>query len=218
MGPVCNRLVTIRQRRRVKRETSGSGSRSAFRRRERARWQDVAVPSTLPTLSRRRALIGAAALAVLGATSTVSCGSTTPVKDVDALLGQLDRARTDDQLAADAALAAPPKVAAALTVIAAERAAHAQALTDEITRMSGEAPTTPSATSSTSSPTSTTTSGVPPQPPSTADVVAALEQSATGASLLASQQSGYRAGLLGSIAAACTTATTVALAPAGRTP
>ena len=162
-------------------------------------------------------LVGAAALALLSGTATVACGSTTPVKDVDALLGQLDRARSDGLLATAAATAAAPKIAAALAVVAVERAAHAQALTDEITRMSGAAPSTPSATSATSSPMTTTTSGAPPKPPAVADVVAALEQSAAGASLLAAQQSGYRAGLLGSIAAACTAAATVGLPVVGPT-
>ncbi|MDT5176304.1 MAG: hypothetical protein QOJ95_502, partial [Mycobacterium sp.] len=61
----------------------------------------------------------------------------------------------------------------------------------------------------------TTTSGPPPKPPTVADVVAALKQSADGATLLATQQSGYRAGLLGSITAACTASGTVALANVG---
>ncbi len=151
-------------------------------------------------------LVGAAALALLGGTVVTACGSTPPVQDMDALLGQLERAHGDSTLAGNAATAAPPKIVAVLTVVAAQRAAHAQALTDEITRISGEAPPT--------SPTATTASGPPPKPPTAADVVAALQQSADGASLLATQQSGYRAGLLGSIAAACTACATVALANA----
>ena len=172
------------------------------------------MPSPPLTISRRRVLAGAAALALLSSSATVACGSSPPVKDVDALIGQLDRAHSDGQLAT-AAAAAAPRAAAALTVIAAERAAHAQALADEITRISGEAPTTASATSSTPSPTTTTTSGTPPRPPGVSDVAAALGQSASGASLLATQQSGYRAGLLGSIAAACTAAATVTLRVVG---
>lgn len=170
------------------------------------------MPSTPNTVSRRRVLVGAAALALLGSI-TAACGSRPPVKDVDALLGQLGRARSDGELAGSAAATAPPKLSAALTAVAAQRAAHAKALTDEITRISGEAPTTsaPSATSTTPS-SGTAASGPPPKPPTAADVVAALAQSADGASLLATQQSGYRAGLLGSIAAACTAAMTVTLA------
>ena len=173
--------------------------------------------STLPTVSRRRVLVGAAALALLGGTVATACGSSPPVKDVDALIGVLERARDDSQLAGNAAAAAAPKIAAALSVVADQRAAHARALTDEITRISGEAPTTSASTSASSTSATPTTSGPPPKPPTTADVVAALKQSADGAGLLATQQSGYRAGLLGSIAAACTAAATVALATSGVT-
>lgn len=176
-------------------------------------------------VSRRRVLVGAATLALLGSTALAACGSTPPVKDVDALLAQLARARSDGELAANAAMAAPPKLAAALTVVATQRTAHARALSDEITRISGDAPPTATSSSASSAPSassssapSATTSGSPPAPPSGADVVAALEQSAAGASLAATQQSGYRAGLLGSIAAACTAAADVTLAGAGSTP
>jgi hypothetical protein len=160
-------------------------------------------------------LVGAAALALLGGTVATACGSSPPVKDVDALIGALERAHDDSQLAGNAAAAAPPSIAAALSVVADQRAAHARALTDEITRISGEAPTTSASTSASSTSAAPTTSAPPPKPPTTADVVAALKQSADGASLLATQQSGYRAGLLGSIAAACTAAATVALATSG---
>ena len=174
--------------------------------------------STLPTVSRRRVLVGATALALLGGTVATACGSTPPVKDVDALIGALERARADSQLAGNAAAAAAPTIAAALSVVADQRAAHARALTDEITRISGEAPTPSASTSASSSSSAAPTTPVPPpKPPTAADVVAALKQSADGASLLATQQSGYRAGLLGSIAAACTAAATVALATSGVT-
>lgn len=175
------------------------------------------MPSTLPTVSRRRVLVGATALALLGGTVATACGSTPPVKDVDALIGALERARDDSQLAGNAAAAAAPTIAAALSVVADQRTAHARALTDEITRISGEAPTTSASTTASSTSSTPTTSGPPPKPPTAADVVAALKQSADGASLLATQQSGYRAGLLGSIAAACTAAATVALATSGVT-
>jgi hypothetical protein len=177
------------------------------------------VPSALPTVSRRRVLVGAAALALLSGTAATSCGSTTPVEDIDALVGQLERAHGDSRLAGNAAAAAPPKVAAMLTVVAQQRAEHARALTDEITRISGKAPTATSlsATTSPSSTPNTTTSVPPPKPPTASDVIAALEQSSDGASLLATQESGYRAGLLGSIAAACTAAATVALTNGGPT-
>jgi len=150
-------------------------------------------------------LVGAATLALLGAAA--ACGKPAPRLDVDALVAQLDRAQADSELAANVATTAPPPVAKALTAIAAERAAHAQALTDELTRMNGA----PTPTATTTSSTMTTTTGEPPQPPTTKDVVAALRQAADAAATAAAQQSGYRAGLLGSIAASCTTAFTVAL-------
>jgi hypothetical protein len=53
------------------------------------------------------------------------------------------------------------------------------------------------------------------KPPTTADVIAALRQSAESAAELAVKFSGYRAGLVGSIAAACTAAYTVALVTQG---
>jgi hypothetical protein len=174
-----------------------------------ASWQDVAVPSPLPPVSRRRVLLGAAALAVLG-TAVTACGKPAPRPDVDALVAQVDRARADSQLAATAATGAPPQIAATLTTVAAERAAHAQALSDELTRMGGpSAPATSTSASATTA--TTTTSGPPPKPPGPRDVIAALKQSADGAAQLAAQQSGYRAGLLGSISAACTAAFTVGL-------
>ena len=89
-----------------------------------------------------------------------------------------------------------------------ERADHAQALSDEIARITGEA--TLSAT--------TATSTTQAKAPTIKDVVAALQKSADGAGQLAAQLSGYRAGLLGSIAASCTAAYTVALAAPNEAP
>lgn len=165
-----------------------------------------AVTSALPTVSRRRVLVGAAALALIS-TASAGCGSPAPHPDVDALQAQLERARADSQLAAAVATTALPQVAPALNTVAAERAAHATALTDEITRLAPQSPST----STTSSP-PTSTSAAAAKPPTTADVVAALKQSADSAAQLAATQSGYRAGLLGSIAASCSAAQAVGLA------
>ena len=163
------------------------------------------VPRPPSTVSRRQLMFGAAALALLGST-VAACGSPSPPQDVDELAAQLDRARADSQLATDAGSATPPPpTAQALTAVASERSAHAQALSDELVRMLGkDAPTT----------TPTTTTADSAKAPTTADVIAALRQSADAAAQLAARQSGYRAGLLGSIAASCTAAYTVALAPA----
>lgn len=160
------------------------------------------VPSTPPTISRRRVLASAAAFALLGATAA-ACGSSPPPPEVDELAAQLDRARADSQLATDAAAEERGPVVAALTAVAAERAAHAQALSDELVRMRGaEAPTT--------TPSSTTAEAA--KPPTVKDAANALRASAESASELAAKLSGYRAGLIASIAAACTAAYTVALA------
>jgi hypothetical protein len=160
-----------------------------------------------PGVSRRHVLIGAAALALLS--TAAACGAKTPPPDVSALVTQLDLARSDSQLAAGAASAARPPLAAALTTVVSERTAHAEALSAEITRVTGQSPspaTTPTSTSS------MPTSGEPLPPPTPHDVVVALANSAGSAAQAAAGQSGYRAGLLGSIAAACTAAYTVALA------
>ncbi|MBU8832946.1 hypothetical protein [Mycolicibacterium goodii] len=171
------------------------------------------MPSALTNIDRRRFLLSAAALSLLGVTST-ACGSTPPPPELADLTALLDRARADSTLATEAAGALPPQdaTARALTAVANERSAHAQALSDELTRMTGEAPPSPSATSAPSSAspspgTSATTAPVP----NADDVVAALEQSADQATAVAARLSGYRAGLVGSIAAACTAAYKVAL-------
>ena len=163
------------------------------------------VPSLNPTVSRRRVLVGAATLALFGA-SVAACGSSSPPPEVDELAAQLERARSDSQLATDAAAAARGATVETLNAVASERSAHAQALSDELVRMRGaDAPT--------ATPTSTTAE--PAEPPTAKDVIAALRQSADSATGLAAKMSGYRAGLLGSIAAACTAAYTVALVPPG---
>lgn len=165
------------------------------------------MPSGLTTVSRRRVLIGTAALAVLG-TAAAGCGAPPPKPDVDALVAQLNRAQADSQMAAAAATAAPPAIATALNTVAAQRTSHARALSDEITRVSGTAP----ATSTTQSSTITTTmSGGPVKPPGVQDVVAALKASSDSAAQAAAQRTGYQAGLLGSIAASCSASSVVGL-------
>lgn len=164
------------------------------------------MPNAVPTVSRRRVLVGTAALALFGS-AVSACGSPAPRDPtIDLLSEQLNRARSDSTLAAAAATGAAPKVVAALTAVASIRGAHAQALSEEIARIGGTAPTT-TATSSAAPATGATTPS-----PSVQDVIAALQQSADSATQVAVGQSGYRAGLLASIAAACTTAHTVELA------
>ena len=159
-------------------------------------------------LSRRRVLTGGGrgllALALLG-TAAAACGHGAPAEP-DPLEAQLAAARRDSDLATAAAKAAPPPVVPALTVIAAERTRHAGALIEELARAAGKPiPTTPE---SPGTPTSTAPA-TPSPPPGVYDVVAALRKSADSAATLTPTLSGYRAGLMGSIAAACATSVAI---------
>jgi len=169
------------------------------------------VQSRPTTVSRRRVLSGAAALVILSATAATSaaCGTTpSPPADLDDLTNALDRARADSGLATEAA-DADKSAANALTEVAAERSAHAQAVAEEIVRMTGKpAPTTPTTTTASSVP-----SAAAQPAPTVGDMIGALRTSADSATQAAAALSGYRAGLLGSIAAACTASYSVALAP-----
>lgn len=155
-------------------------------------------------ISRRRVLAdggrGLVAFALLGGAIT-ACGSGAP-SGPDPLEEQAELARQDSLLATAAAVGAPPALARALTEVAAERSRHASALIEEIAR----AARTPVPTA-----TSTTTTSAAAAPPSLADVVAALRSSADSAATVAPTLSGYRAGLLGSVAASCTALYSVAL-------
>lgn len=151
-------------------------------------------------------LAGGAALAVLGMTGS-ACSSPPAPPAVDELESQLKLARRDSELATAAAAAAAQPVSAALTEVSSERAEHARALATEIARLA----VNPASTASqTTSPTPTTSAAAAPPPP-LSDVINSLRGSAASAGQLATTTSGYRAGLLGSIAAACTAAYSVAL-------
>ncbi|WP_110916974.1 hypothetical protein [Mycolicibacterium peregrinum] len=169
------------------------------------------VPSAHADISRRRVLLSAAALALLGATA--ACSTTPPQPEVDDLTAQLDRARADSALAADAAAAQPAQapVTRALNAVATDRSAHAKALADELTRMTGSTPANTTTATTKSTAKAAPGTGADPSAPSLDDVVDALRESADRAAGLARRLSGYRAGLLGSIAASCTAGHTVAL-------
>ncbi|MGB2811465.1 MAG: hypothetical protein WBC17_06945 [Mycobacterium sp.] len=163
-------------------------------------------------LSRRRVLTGGGGLLALGLTvsPTAACGSGRS-NGPDPLQSVLAAARNDSELAAAAARTAPTQLAPALLVISAERARHAGALIEELSRAAGEPTPTPGAAAP--APPSPTSTGPAPPPPSVNDVVDALRLAGESAATLAPTQSGYRAGLLGSIAAACMTSATVGLTP-----
>jgi len=183
-------------------------------------------------LSRRRVLAGAGrgllALA-FGGTAAAACAS--KPSGPDPLEAELSAARTDSELAAAAAKAAAPAMVPALIEVSTERARHATAIVEELSRAAGRPTPTPGA--ETTAPTAGATTGSPPTgspptgspptggastppapPPSLGDVVTALRRSADDAATLAPTLSGYRAGLMGSIAAACTTSWMVGLTPA----
>ena len=164
-------------------------------------------------VTRRRVLAdggrGLLALALVGAAST-ACGTGKPPAP-DPLEAELEAARRDSDLAAAAAKAAKPALVPALSEIAAERARHATALVEELARAAGQP--TPTTTSAATTPAA---SGAPAPPPSVHDVAEALRKSADSATKLVPTLSGYRAGLMGSIAAACTTSFTVGLPTEGK--
>lgn len=175
------------------------------------------MPSAGPVSSRRGVLAGGAALAALGVVAS-ACGDAPPKPPaVEELLGPLDQARHDSALAGAAAAAVgnPPQIAAALSVVANQRAAHARALSTEISRAAGKFTSSSSSSSETTSASPAAPAGPPPPPPPLSDVINGLRASADNATRLVSTQSGYRAGLLASIAASCTASYTVALVPGG---
>jgi hypothetical protein len=183
------------------------------------------VPRALPVINRRGALAGGAALAVLGAVVS-ACGESQPKPPaVEELLGPLDQARRDSALASAAAgaIGLAPQIAAALTVVATQRAAHARALSTEIARAAGKLTSGTSETSSSGASSSSANAGPsptepappPPPPPPVSDVIDSLRASADSANRLVANSPGYRAGLLASIAASCTASFTVALVPGG---
>lgn len=173
-------------------------------------------PDRSPEFSRRHALavLGAALLGPVA----VACATEPPAPDP--LEAELESARADSDLAAAAATSAPRELAPALLVVADQRARHATALIEELARAAGKPTPTPDSGGDTAtaaaSPTASTTGAPATPPPALADVVAALRRSAQSAATLAPTLSGYRAGLIGSIAAACTTSYTVGLPPVRR--
>jgi hypothetical protein len=148
-------------------------------------------------------------LVVLGTVGS-ACGPAPPPQQVDELEAQSRLAQHDSELAAAAATGESPQMAGALKQVAAERAQHAAELDAEIARVSGRTRAS-SSTSRSPAPGGAAT-------PHLDEVLGSLRASADSAARLAIVSSGYRAGLLASIAAACTAAYTVALAPPESSP
>lgn len=118
----------------------------------------------------------------------------------DALSAVASDARRD-AATATALAAGDPALAPRLRVLAEERTLHAAACEQEVVRASGTVRGTPVAPAPTSAPAGST-SAVPA--PDLAALQADLGAAATGAGALAADAPGYRAALLGCIAAACT--------------
>ncbi|UGT42246.1 hypothetical protein LTV02_02105 [Nocardia yamanashiensis] len=151
-------------------------------------------------------LAGGGVLAVAAAGALSACTEDHTPDTPDPLLAQEESARYD-AAAATAAIATTPDRAGALQTIATQRTAHADALRTEIDRAIGVYGdgTTPSYRVAPVTPVITA-------PPSVADLRTRLTTAQRSATDLAVQLSGYRAGLLGSISAACATHAGVLLA------
>ncbi|MGU3433460.1 hypothetical protein ACNHUS_10615 [Actinomycetes bacterium M1A6_2h] len=163
-------------------------------------------PTQSPSLSRRALLRLAGGAAVAAVSAGCASNDEPAVATPDALLAEATRARTDAADAAAVALARPD-IAGALGTVAAERTAHADALTAEVARL------TPPPTTSDAAATTDTAGTVEASPPPTLDELRAnLTASSTSAANLARTLSGYRAGLLGSISAACSVHVSAVLA------
>ncbi|MFI7666333.1 hypothetical protein [Nocardia sp. NPDC049526] len=172
-------------------------------------------------VDRRTALrlAGSTTVGVLAVGAVAGCTDKT-VYQPDPLAAQENLARAD-AAAATAAIAVTPQRHAALTAIADERTAHADALRAEINRVigvygDGTTPThrtrevTPPASGT--SPAASGASGSPTTPPSIDELRTRLAKSQQSAGDLARTQSGYRAGLLASISASCAAQAGVLLA------
>lgn len=169
----------------------------------------VPTPLVPRSLSRRSAfrLTARAVLAGVGLVSVSACASgEDTAATVDTLTMHLTLARRDSA-AAGVLVATSPELAGALGVVQSERTAHAEALSAEIDRVAGvSAGSTTTARSTTTAAASTTTQT---PPPTIEELRTYLAESQRGAADSARNESGYRAGLLGSISAACAVAQSV---------
>ncbi|MGA9869532.1 MAG: hypothetical protein WBQ44_00060 [Rhodococcus sp. (in: high G+C Gram-positive bacteria)] len=158
--------------------------------------------ATLRPFSRRAALKLGAGTAITGIAlaGAVSCSSDDgEAQTVDTLTTHLGLARRD-AAAALASIATAPELADVLRTVQFERTAHADALVAEIDRVAGVV--AGASTSAQAPPESApTTSSAPPPTPT--ELTTFLSESQRGAADSARNESGYRAGLLGSISAAC---------------
>ncbi|WP_328857746.1 hypothetical protein OG579_00890 [Williamsia herbipolensis] len=194
----------------------------------------VARPTLVPrsVVSRRGLLRNTAAVStgvVLGAGVLAACGDSAEMTEDMRIAQQLEPlsvAASVDAAAATALAARAPDRAAALAVIAAERQTHATLINDEIARLSPDLARPSSTSGVVADPSPVTTTGGDPAPvsaaPSVRDAAAAvttvddlrarLSDARSAAAGLAIAGQGYRAGMLGSVAAALTAEIEVQLA------
>ncbi|WP_439033077.1 hypothetical protein [Gordonia terrae] len=173
-------------------------------------------------IDRRTALRGGlvATVAVAGAgmagLGLTGCDSSPSAETLLAeSLVPLVRSALADEGAARALTPLEPGYAAALTVVADQRAQHARALREEIIRLDQDVAGTldrPSASTSPSTPGPSSAPGTPPRSPSLAGLRADLASAGTQARDLALSAGGYASGLSGSISAAITSMREVQLA------
>ncbi|WP_254431592.1 hypothetical protein [Gordonia rubripertincta] len=162
------------------------------------------------TLDRRTVLRGGlvagVAVAGLGAVGVSGCSTGPSEEAVTAdRLVPLVRSALADEKSARSLAGAEPRYAAALAVVADQRAEHARALREEIIRLDQDVAATIDEPAPSSAP-------APAGPPTLVGVRAGLEQSAGEARDVAISVSGYPAGLAGSVAAAVTSMREVQLA------
>ncbi|MGW0327845.1 hypothetical protein [Nocardia sp. NPDC003183] len=171
---------------------------------------------TRPAWRRRTVLrlVGASAISLPVVATLAACTEDDTVHAPDPLAAQEVLARAD-AAAATAAIALAPQSNAALSTIATERTAHADALRTEIDRVIGVygdgttpvhrtgAVTVPGPGGSPVPASEAETASA--QPATLAQVRDQLVRSQQSAAALARTETGYRAGLLASISAACAT-------------
>ncbi|MGW6727502.1 hypothetical protein ACWF9G_16500 [Nocardia sp. NPDC055029] len=179
-----------------------------------------ALPTAVPIAARqgwgRRTilrLVGAGAVGLPALSVLTACAEDDTVHAPDPLAAQEILARAD-AAAAQAAIALAPRFQAALTTIATERGAHADALRTEIDRVIGVYGDGTTPVHRTGEITVPGPDGQPvpasavqtaTQPLTIAQLRDQLARSQQSAAALARTESGYRAGLLASISAACAT-------------
>ncbi|SFN12694.1 hypothetical protein [Nocardia asteroides] len=183
----------------------------------------AAATSTVDGGWRRRSLLrllGTTAVGLPTAAVLAACTEDDTVHAPDPLAAHEVLARAD-AAAAQAAIALAPQAQAALTTIATERTAHADALRTEIDRVIGvygDGTTPVHRTGQITVPgpdgaqVPATAVATATQPLTIAQLRDQLGRSQQAAAALARTESGYRAGLLASISAACATEAGVLLA------